>query len=483
MTVWMKKLLWGAFGAAIAIFPTILMAHYNGPDSGHAGAPVTDDPNSCAQGAGGMCHSTPGGTGGPVNHYGGSVSATFSTGSTYIPGGAPVTITVTATDPVNTHFGFQMTARVSSTASTKSPQQAGTFSTSSPNIIVLCNDDNLRPSSGSCSPSFPYEYIEHFFETYDLVYTTSQSYQFTWTPPAMSVGNVTFYVAGNVVNYDNAADAQDHVYTANYTLTPAAALPPPTIATGGVLNAASFAKTSAGLGSPVSPGSLVAIFGINLGSAQASATGSTFPTTLGGVSVTFNNVSAPLSAVLPNGPYPSINAQVPFEVAGSGSVPVVVTVNGVPSPAETTQMIAQAPGIFTIPSGVGNAVVVNLSDGSIAAPAGSIGNLNCHPIARGQTAYLYATGLGAMTPSVPDGTDGGAAAGSIHNANALPTILVDGIPVTPVFAGQAPVYPGVYQVNFAIPQGAHTGNAINVQIQSADGAVTSAAGISTIAIQ
>jgi uncharacterized protein (TIGR03437 family) len=59
---------------------------------------------------------------------------------------------------------------------------------------------------------------------------------------------------------------------------------------------------------------------------------------------------------------------------------------------------------------------------------------------------------------------------------------VDGIPVTPVFAGQAPVYPGVYQVNFTIPQGAHSG-VVNLQIQSADGSVMSAAGISTIAIQ
>lgn len=479
MTVRVKKILWGAFGAAIAVCPTILTAHYDGPDSGHAGAPVTDDPNSCAQGAGGMCHSTPGGTGGPVNHYGGSVSATFSTGSIYIPGGAPITITVTATDPVNTHFGFQMTARVSSTAATKSPQQAGTFTSSSNNIIVLCNDDNLRPSNG-CSPDFPYEYIEHFFETYNVVYTTAQSYQFTWAPPASSVGNVTFYVAGNVVNYDGAADAEDHVYTASYTLTPAAALPPPTIATGGVLNAASFAKTSSGLGSPVSPGSLVAIFGTNLGSAPDGASGPSFPVLLGGVSVTFNNVPAPVSAVLPNGPYPTVNAQVPFEV--SGTVPVVVTVNGVPSPSESTQIVAEAPGIFTIPSGVGNAVAINLSDYSLAAPAGAVSGLNCHPIARGQTAFLYATGLGAMTPAVTDGTDGGAATGTQHNVNAQPTILVDGIPVTPAFAGQAPVYPGVYQVNFTIPQGAHSGT-VNLQIQSADGAVTSAAGISTIAIQ
>jgi uncharacterized protein (TIGR03437 family) len=67
-------------------------------------------------------------------------------------------------------------------------------------------------------------------------------------------------------------------------------------------------------------------------------------------------------------------------------------------------IVAQAPGVFTIPAGVGNAVLVNLSDSSIAAPAGSIAGLTSHPIPRGQTAYFYATGLGAQTPAVTDGT-------------------------------------------------------------------------------
>jgi uncharacterized protein (TIGR03437 family) len=254
----------------------------------------------------------------------------------------------------------------------------------------------------------------------------------------------------------------------------------PLVAAGGVLNAASFAKLSSGLGSPVSPGSLVAIFGSNLGTAEAHAGGTSFSNNLGGVSVTFNGVTAPLRDVLPSGPYPSINAQVPFEASGPQSV--VVTVNNVSSSAETTQIVAQAPGIFTIPSGIGAAVLVNQSDGSIAAPAGSIPGLPSHPIAVGQAAYFYATGLGAMSPAVADGTDGGASGGTVHNVAGMPTVLVDSIPVTPVFAGQAPYYPGVYQVNIVIPKGAHSGT-VNLQIQSADGTVTSATGISTITIQ
>ena len=292
------------------------------------------------------------------------------------------------------------------------------------------------------------------------------------------MGDVTFYVAGNVVNYNGTQDGGDHVYTANFTLSPATALPPPTLVTGGVLNAASYAKDGNGLGSPVAPGTLVAIFGANVGY-EAHEDSSYLPS-VGYATLTFNNSVAPIRDVLPNGPYPSINAQVPFEV--SGSVSAVLTVNGVPSPAVMVQVVPQAPGIFTIPSGIGTAVLVNLSDYSLAAPAGSIPGLTTHPIARGQSAFMYATGLGAMTPAVADGTDGGAASGTAHNVTAMPTVLVDGVPVVPAFAGQAPVYPGVYQVNFTIPQAAHSG-IVNLQLKSADGTVTSAAGISTIAIQ
>jgi uncharacterized protein (TIGR03437 family) len=293
------------------------------------------------------------------------------------------------------------------------------------------------------------------------------------TFPPVSAWNINHFLLIDLANSSQTLTIDSISNCASTTV-------PPTVAGGGVLNAASFAKLSSGVGSPVSPGSLVAIFGSNLGSTEAHASGSTFPNNLGGVSVTFNGVTAPLRDVLPSGPYPSINAQVPFESSGPQSV--VVTVNNVSSSAETTEIAAQAPGVFTIPSGIGNAVTVNQSDGSIAAPTGSIQGLPCHPIAAGQAAYVYATGLGAMTPAVTDGTDGGASTGTVHNTIAMPTVLVDGIPVTPVFAGQAPYYPGVYQVNFVIPKGAHSGT-VNLQIQSADGSVVSAPGISTIAVQ
>lgn len=268
----------------------------------------------------------------------------------------------------------------------------------------------------------------------------------------------------------------------------------PSVAAGGVLNGASFAKDSSGLGSPVAPGSLVAIFGAFSGAVLASADSVPFSASLGNVSVTFNGVPAPLELVSPAGAFPFVTAQVPFEALPAGqtsaTVNVVVTVNNVSSPAEQTTIVPAAPGVFTIPpNGISNGifVFVDPSDNiaKIAAPASASASIGypTAPVPRGTTGFFYATGLGAMTPPVSDG-DGGLEGNPpvTHNANATPTVLVGGITAQVLFAGQAPGYPGVSQINIVIPQNAPTGDAVPLQIQTADGSITSTAG-ATIAIQ
>jgi uncharacterized protein (TIGR03437 family) len=189
-------------------------------------------------------------------------------------------------------------------------------------------------------------------------------------------------------------------------LTSLTAFAQPTVVPGGVLNAASFAKNSSGQGSPVAPGSLVTIFGSDLGVTQASADTVPFGTSLGGVTISFNGIPAPLSAVVPAAGI--VNAQIPFEALqdgqGSASVSMMVNFNG-QSTTQSVSLVPSAPGVFTLPEGAGFAVLVNLADGSIAAPAPSVPgfNLTSHPIARGGKAFFYATGLGAMTPAVADG--------------------------------------------------------------------------------
>src|SRR6185369_12343882 len=91
--------------------------------------------------------------------------------------------------------------------------------------------------------------------------TTSASFEFDWTPPATDVGTVNIYIAANAANGNNQDDSGDHIYTASYTLAPAAAGSAPSISA--VVNGASFAPG-------VVPGSWVSIQGQNLSSSTRS---------------------------------------------------------------------------------------------------------------------------------------------------------------------------------------------------------------------
>jgi uncharacterized protein (TIGR03437 family) len=260
----------------------------------------------------------------------------------------------------------------------------------------------------------------------------------------------------------------------------------PSVCSGCVLNAASYTKDANGNGTAVAPGSLVAIFTSALATSAAQFTTSSLPGSLSNVSVTFNNVPAPMVSVTPGGPYPYVSAQVPFGVLPSGqtaaSVPIVITVNGVSSTPVQTPIVASSPGIFTIPAtGQGNAILVNLSDYSVAAPSGSIPGFTTRPIPRGQTAYFYVTGLGVMTPPVTDGSGACPATNGLCNANAQPTVSLGGVPTQVSFAGQASGYPGVMQINITVPPNAPTGNSVPLIVKSADGTVTS--NTATVAVQ
>src|SRR5215472_195431 len=83
----------------------------------------------------------------------------------------------------------------------------------------------------------------------------------------------------------------------------------PSVAAGGVLNGASFDKTM-----PVTPGSLISIFGTNLAATTAAADTIPLSTQLGNVSVTVNGVAAPLNIVVHGDSFDQINAQLPWSV-------------------------------------------------------------------------------------------------------------------------------------------------------------------------
>ena len=234
----------------------------------------------------------------------------------------------------------------------------------------------------------------------------------------------------------------------------------PVVAAGGVLNAASNAK-----GVSVSAGSLVSIYGTSLAAGLAQADSIPLSTKLGSVNVTFDNIPAPLLYV--NNAPQQINAQIPWELAGKTSTQVVVTNGGTASAPMSVPLTSAAPGIFSVGSGIGQAIAYGNSDGQLAAPVGiyASAGLQTHPAKIGDptTLVILATGLGPVNPPVQTGNN--ALDGQVHQCTSVPTVLVGNVPAQVVFAGMTPQFVGVYQINIIIQPGTPTGDAVPLQLQ------------------
>jgi uncharacterized protein (TIGR03437 family) len=252
----------------------------------------------------------------------------------------------------------------------------------------------------------------------------------------------------------------------------------PVIAPGGIVNGASFAA------GPVAPGSIASIFGTNLAGALAQASTIPLSTALADVTVMVNGQAAPLYFVAPDQTGKpgtgQINFQVPYEVlaqnATSGTATVMVnrTSAGNSSPA-TIQISAVAPGIL---EASGHAIAINNSDGTLAAPPGSIPGLTTHAAAIGDALIIYGTGLGAVTPAVATGAI--PPAGQLSKSNVTPMVMVGGVQAQVLFSGLTPQFTGVNQINIVVPPGVTPGDAVPLQIQA--GTITTSNQV-TIAIR
>lgn len=251
----------------------------------------------------------------------------------------------------------------------------------------------------------------------------------------------------------------------------------PSVAENGVLNSASFA-TVGQPGHAVSPGSLVSIFGSELASGLASADSVPLSTLLGGVSVRFNDVPAPILFVSPG----QINAQLPWsslpQGAESGTVSVVVTRGGSASQPRNVQVARFSPGIYALQGQTTfPAVAVNSDDGSVAQPVNSIPGLLTRPARIGGVIILYASGLGPVDPPVQDAV---ASLDALRNTTTRPVALIGGREAQVLFSGMAPEFVGVNQMNIVIPEGVQAGAAVPIQLRI--GGITTSDRV-TIAVQ
>jgi uncharacterized protein (TIGR03437 family) len=213
----------------------------------------------------------------------------------------------------------------------------------------------------------------------------------------------------------------------------------------GVTNAASFAPFTAS----VAPGELVNIYGANFGSETSIVPGGIpFPTTLGGVQVFMNERLAPLYFVTPG----QLAVIVPYATI-EPTVRIRVELNGVRSNEVTSFVSKVSLGVFALGrNGIGPGAVThaNAPNYTLVSPSA--------PAHVGEVVQVFMTGLGPVSPKVPDGGIGGAGPLNYMSPTENLQTLVDGEYAEVTFAGLAPFLAGLYQVNVKIPPGVRSGD-------------------------
>jgi uncharacterized protein (TIGR03437 family) len=242
-----------------------------------------------------------------------------------------------------------------------------------------------------------------------------------------------------------AADQGENAFVAklNPAAAPAGGLPSirPNL---GVVDSASYAPV-------VAAGSLATVFGYSLADSSVSATGAPLSGSLGGTQVTIGGILAPLLYVSSS----QINFQVPWELAGQPEATVVVTTAAGSSSPANVNLSAVAPAVFTANgSGVGQGDVFTLQFQYAAAAT---------PATRGQYVVIYSTGLGAVANQPPTGA---AVSGASATTIQMPTITIGGVQASTNFAGLAPGYVGVYQINALVPTTITPGPAVSLGLSS-----------------
>ena len=206
-----------------------------------------------------------------------------------------------------------------------------------------------------------------------------------------------------------------------------ARLEPPVIIPDGIRNAAGFERTA------LSPGLLLTLFGTQLGfpSGLAAPPGiDRLPLALGKTQVKVDGVAVPLLYAADR----QITFLAPYQLSPGATARVQVAIDGFHGPPLTVPVTAASPGLFTLAGGT--AAVLN-HDNIIG------------PLRRGGFGITFGTGLGRVSPDVQTGAVGPAS--PLSEATEPVAVFLNGVACRTLFAGLAPGFAGLYQVNFEIP--------------------------------
>ncbi len=199
-----------------------------------------------------------------------------------------------------------------------------------------------------------------------------------------------------------------------------------------IISAAGYAPA----GSPISPGEFIALYGTGLAkSTQVAAP--PYPSALNSVTVTINNKPAPVYFVSAG----QIDCLVPYSTVGSTAT-IVVQNGAAASNTVSVPVAPTAPGIFSLDqSGSGPGAILHADYSVVNADK---------PAISGETVLFFLTGMGTVSPTVTDGTAGGANPLSKTTVSSI-GVYIGGQPATVIYSGLAPGFPGLYQMNVTLP--------------------------------
>jgi uncharacterized protein (TIGR03437 family) len=221
----------------------------------------------------------------------------------------------------------------------------------------------------------------------------------------------------------------------------------PSIAPESLVNGASFGRSGG-----FAPGSLVSIFGGGLSDRDYYASSLPLPARLGQTSVLVNGTPAPLLYVGPT----QVNFQLPPGLTGE-SARIVVLLGEQPSAEITVGLAVADPAVFLVGQ-TGYGVITKANTDILAMPTSP--GVKAEPAKKGELVTIYCTGLGPLRFPVAAGVPANGPVEVVHT----PEVRVGGVSARVLYAGLAPGFVGVNQINIELPENAPTGAAVPVTI-------------------
>jgi uncharacterized protein (TIGR03437 family) len=157
----------------------------------------------------------------------------------------------------------------------------------------------------------------------------------------------------------------------------------------------SVTNGASGATGAISPGEVVVIYGSNIGPQSLTneqvGSNNVVATQAGGSRILFNGTPAPILYAWAT----QVSAVVPFGLTGS-TVQIAAQYGNQTAPAISVPVVPTTPALFTADSSGQGQALANNADGS--------NNSSSNPASVGDVIALYATGVGPLSPAVPDGT-------------------------------------------------------------------------------